>query len=91
MPIKPGLRGRILKSKIYQDILKFFLENEGSVDTPRGIATWINGSLLKVRVALEELAEMNCLKAHRTPSTIGYSCLLSKKELTSLVLKTKTH
>ena len=90
MPVRPGVRRRILKSRIYQGILGFFLENEGSVDTPRGIATWINGSLVKVRVALEGLTEMDCLKAHRTPSTIGYSCLLSKKELTSLVLKFKT-
>ncbi|OGW84014.1 MAG: hypothetical protein A3C47_01405 [Omnitrophica bacterium RIFCSPHIGHO2_02_FULL_51_18] len=87
MPIKAGSRTRILKSDIYQAILGFFLENEGSVDTPRGIATWIDASLIKVRVALEALAEMNCLKAHRTPSTIGYSCLLSKKELASLTSK----
>ena len=90
MPVKPGIKAKILKSGIYQSILGFFLENEGSVDTPRGIATWIGEGLIKVRVALEELAEMNCLKAHRTSSTIGYSCMLSVKELGSLVLKSKT-
>lgn len=76
---------KILRSALYQKILGFFLENEGSVDTPRGIATWIGESLVKVRAALEKLAEMGCLKAHRTSSTIGYSCLLSKKKLSSLV------
>lgn len=79
MRVKLRPKSKILKSKLYQQILRFFLENEGSVDTPRGIATWIDGSLLKVRIALEELAEMSFLKAHRTPSTIGYSCTLSKK------------
>ena len=62
----------------------FFVENEGSVYTPRGLATWTNENIIKVTAALEELAAAGLLKAHRTSSTVGYSCALSRKDLKSL-------
>lgn len=60
--------------------MQFFAENEGSIDTPRGVSTWIGEDLESVRVALEELVKKGYLKAHRTPSTIGYSSAVTKKK-----------
>ena len=73
-----------LKSRIHRKIMRFFAENQGSIDTPRGVSTWIGEGMGRVGVALEDLVRTGFLKAHRTPSTIGYSCLLSKKELGAL-------
>ena len=75
---------RFMKSKVHRKLIAFFAENEGSVDTPRGLATWTNENIKKVTTALEELAAAGFLKAHRTSSTVGYSCALNKKDLKSL-------
>ena len=74
-----------LKSKIHRKLVLFFNENESSIDTPRGLSTWTNENIKKVTVALEELAAAGFLKAHRTSSTVGYSCALNRKDLKSLV------
>ena len=76
---------RTLQSKLQVKIMLFFSENEGSIDTPRGISAWINESVQTVRVALEDLVKSGFLKAHRTSSTVGYSCAVSKKELTRIL------
>ncbi len=73
-----------LKSKIHKEIILFFIENEGSIDTPRGLSAWTNENVKKVTAALEELAAAGFLKAHRTSSTVGYSCALNRKDLKSL-------
>ena len=75
---------RYLKSKIHKKLILFFVENEGSVDTPRGLSAWTNENTKKVTIALEELAASGFLKAHRTSSTVGYSCALNRKDLKSL-------
>ena len=75
---------RYLKSKIHRKLIIFFVENEGSVDTPRGFSAWTNENIKKVTAALEELAAAGFLKAHRTSSTVGYSCALNRKDLKSL-------
>ena len=77
------------RSKTQQKIMLFFAENDGSVDTPRGISAWINENINTVRQSLEDLVESGFLKAHRTSSTIGYSCLLGKKDLAKIYLKYK--
>ena len=79
LKLKPYLR-----SKVHRQLMLFFIENEGSVDTPRGLSAWTNENIKKVTVALEELAAAGFLKAHRTSSTVGYSCALSGKDLKSL-------
>ena len=71
----------VFNSKTHRKIILFFTENQGSIDTPRGISAWINENIQKVRVALEELVEGGFLKAHRTSSTVGYSCALGRKAL----------
>lgn len=64
---------RALESDIHLKILRFFHENQASIDTPRGVATWIAEERAKVKNALEDLVAMNILCAHRTTSTTGYS------------------
>ncbi len=75
---------RFMKSKVHRKLIAFFAENQGSVDTPRGLATWTNENIKKVTAALEDLVAVGFLKAHRTSSTVGYSCALNKKDLKSL-------
>ena len=79
----------ILKSKIHRKIMLFFVENERSIDTPRGLSAWTNEDIKKVTEALEELTVAGLLKAHRISSTVGYSCALNKKELKSLTAELK--
>ncbi len=74
-----------LRSKTQRKILSFFAENQGSIDTPRGVAAWVNEPLGEVRRALEDLTRGGYLKAHRTSSTVAYSCALSPKGLSQLV------
>jgi hypothetical protein len=62
-----------LRSEIHLKIMAFFHENQSSIDTPRGIATWIREERGKVKRALEDLARIKVLIAHRAPSTTGYS------------------
>lgn len=89
MPKTPKPLTPFLKSTTHQKIMRFFIENEGSIDTPRGISTWTNENLQRVRIALEDLVKNGVLKAHRTTSTIGYSCALGKKKLADISAKLK--
>ena len=79
----------ILKSKVHRKIMLFFVENERSVDTPRGLSAWTSEDIKKVTDALDELTVAGLLKAHRISSTVGYSCALNKKELKSLTAELK--
>lgn len=80
----PGKKKPPSLSKIQREIILFFVENQGSVDTPRGVSTWIDGNIRQVRRALEHLAKKGILKAHRTSSTVAYSCVLNSKTLAGL-------
>jgi len=64
---------KLLKSSIHLKIIKFFHENQASIDTPRGVATWVGEDKTKVRKALEDLVSAKVLVAHRATSTTGYS------------------
>ena len=64
---------KILKSVLNIKIIKFFHENQASIDTPRGVATWTGEDRAKVQQALEELVKLKVLVAHRATSTTGYS------------------
>ena len=82
MPPKPPRRST--PREIRRKIILFFTENQGSIDTPRGVSTWINETLPSVRSALEELVRAKVLKAHRTSSTVAYSCPLGPAALHKL-------
>ena len=64
---------KALKSKIHKKIIAFFHENQASIDTPRGVATWIEEDRAKVKKALEDLVKIEILAADRATSTTGYS------------------
>jgi len=62
-----------LQSDINFKIVMFFHENQASIDTPRGVAAWIDEDRGDVKRALEDLTSLNILVAHRSTSTTGYS------------------
>ncbi len=62
-----------LTSPLHLKLIKFFHENQASLDTPRGVATWIREDRVKVKEALEDLVALNILIAQRSTSTTGYS------------------
>lgn len=64
---------KIFRSDIHVKIINFFHENQASIDTPRGVATWIGEERAKVKKPLEDLVAAKILVAHRTSSTTGYS------------------
>ena len=64
---------KIFRSEINVKIITFFHENQASIDTPRGVATWVGEDRTKVKAALEDLVKAKILVAHRTTSTTGYS------------------
>jgi len=64
---------KLLKGRIYFKIVNFFHENPTSIDTPRGISTWIGESKQSVKSALLKLAKLKVLTAHKVTSTTGYS------------------
>ena len=64
---------KALKPGIKFKIVNFFHENQASIDTPRGVAVWIDEDRGKVKKALEEITLCDILIAHRSTSTTGYS------------------
>ena len=68
-----------LSSRIHRKIIAFFNENQASIDTPRGIATWIREERSQVKKALEDLVALKVLNAYRATSTTGYGYTTDKK------------
>lgn len=64
---------KAFESEIHLKIIAFFHENQASIDTPRGVSTWIREDRSRVKKALEDLVGLNILTAHRATSTTGYS------------------
>lgn len=64
---------RYLAKPLYRKIVAFFAEHPESIDSPRGVATWIRASRDEVGRALEVLTRTGILVAHRGPTTTGYS------------------
>jgi len=75
---------KILRSDIHLKIVKFFHENQASIDTPRGVATWIGEERAKVKNALEDLVRARVLVAHRATSTTGYSYTSEEKLISKI-------
>ena len=76
---------KIFSSPVHIKIIRFFHENQTSIDTPRGVATWIGEDRAKVKSALEDLVKNKILIADRATSTTGYgytcdTALISKIE-----------
>ena len=73
-----------LQSDLHLKIMKFFHENQASIDTPRGVSTWVREDRAKVKKALEELVGMKILVAHRSTSTTGYSYTRNAKIISKI-------
>ena len=80
---------KLLKKELYRDIVKFFHENQASIDTPRGIATWIKAERAIVKKALDTLVKLGVLTGHNAPSMTGYSYTRNKKRIKKIGKKLK--
>ncbi len=76
---------KLLQSAERLKVIRFFVDNPNSIDTPRGVSAWTNLSLPKTRRILEELAKKGLLRAYRTSSTVGYSLTENKKALRAIL------
>ena len=77
-------KNRLIQSDLHLKIVKFFHENQASIDTPRGVSTWVREDRLEVKKALEELVGMKILVAHRSTSTTGYSYTRNAKIISKI-------
>ena len=75
---------KALRSDLHLKIMKFFHENQASIDTPRGVSTWVREDRAMVMKALEELVGMKILVAHRSTSTTGYSYTRNAKIISKI-------
>jgi hypothetical protein len=77
---------KYLDIEINRKIIRFFLENPSSIDTSRGIATWINENADKTEAALHNLARAKILVSHATALTLAYACTTDKKTISKIKL-----
>jgi len=75
---------KVFQLDLHMNIMKFFHENQASIDTPRGVSTWVREDRAKVKKALEELVGMKILVAHRSTSTTGYSYTRNAKIISKI-------
>lgn len=80
---------KVLKNQLCRNIILFFHENQSSVDTPRGIATWVKAEREAVKKALDKLVELGVLIDHKAPSTTGYSYTSDEKIINEIDKKLK--
>jgi len=71
----------LFKREDYRAIMGFFHENPTAIDTARGISTWTNQEINKVRAALSKLTDLGILIEHKASSTSGYSYTQNKKKI----------
>lgn len=75
---------KFFDSELHRKIILFFQENPNSIDTPRGVATWVGCSRDEAKKALKELAEAGVLSSISTSSTSGYSRTQDKKIISKI-------
>ena len=78
------LKKLINKSGLHKDIISFFIENPASIDTPRGISTWVKHDRSKVKKVLDALVESGVLIAHKATSTTGYSFTRNRRIISQI-------
>jgi len=76
----------VLRCPVKKKIITFFYENPQSLDSVRGISTWINIKPKIVKKALEELVRDGILVAHRGSSTTGYAYTQDKDIMVQIEL-----
>ena len=75
---------KVILSDLHLEIIKFFHENQASIDTPRGISTWVHEDRSIVKKALEDLVCLKIVIAHRSTSTTGYSYTRNAKIISKI-------
>lgn len=70
----------LFKNTVTKKIIIFFYENPQSIDTAKGIATWIGCDLNNVQIALNRLVSEGILINHKTSSIDAYS-YTNKKDI----------
>ena len=75
---------KLTGSAVHLKIIRFFHENQASIDTPRGVATWVGEDRVTVKAALEDLVKAKVLVAHRATSTTGYSYTRDSKLIAAI-------
>ena len=78
---------KYLDTEINRKIIRFFLENPSSIDTSRGIATWINENADRTEKALQTLAKAKILILHKTALTRAYACTTDKRTISKIRLR----
>ncbi len=77
---------KYLDIAINRKIICFFMENPFSVDTSRGIATWINEDANKTEKALRNLVKARILVLHATALPAAYACSTNKHTISGIRL-----
>ncbi len=80
---------KLFESDINRKIISFFHENQASIDTPRGVATWTGYEKSVVKKALDKLVKSGVLIAHPASSTTGYSYTHDEKIISVVGKKLK--
>ncbi len=75
---------KIFQSKLHYQIVSFFRENPSSLDTAKGIATWVNCDVKEVEEVLEELVKLNILIAHRSDAVTGFAYTQDKEIISQI-------
>ena len=75
---------KFFDSELHRRIIIFFKDNPTSIDTPRGVATWVGYSREETKKALEELAKEGILNSIKTTSTAGYSFTSNPETINSI-------
>lgn len=75
---------KILQSPIQLKIVSFFHHHPSTVDTARGVATWVNHDIKDVEKTLEELVSLNILIAHRTNYATAYAYTQNKDVISKI-------
>jgi len=70
---------KICQTALNLKIVTFFHQHRGAIDTPAGLAAWLNHNREEVKKALEHLAEQEILIAHKLRSTTAYALTQNKK------------
>jgi len=63
---------KVLEDKLARDILDFFYQNQGCIDSVGGITAWVNSDRSKVKEVLDSLVELGILQHDAEGITEGY-------------------
>ncbi len=74
----------LLKSELHYKILKFFKENPSSLETIKGITSWIGENKHKVKEAVDEIEKHNFLIKHESDDVTGYGLTYDEKLIKKL-------